>query len=161
MWRTSKISIYVLLEASNGRSTDAVPLPSLVLSTHYTKQHYIFGVRLSSDLDMMQVYICVSLWCVVWCLSCTVVCSVVFVMYSGVLYGVQVMYHGVLCGVQIMYSGALCGVGHAQWCVVWYLSCTVVCCVVFVIYSGVLCCRGHVHWCVVWYRGHACVCWVC
>jgi hypothetical protein len=72
--------------------------------SHITsKQHYILRVRLSSDRDMMQVDIC----------------CVVLVMYSGVL-----------CGAEVMYSGVLCSVGHVQWCVVAYRSCTVVCCVV-------------------------------
>jgi len=31
------IPIYVLLKASNGKSAVAVPLPLLILSTHYTK----------------------------------------------------------------------------------------------------------------------------
>jgi len=94
----------VLLQASNGTSTVSLPLSLFILSTYYIKTTlHIACQTLSSDRDMMQVDIC----------------CVVLVMYSGVL-----------CGAEVMYSGVLCSVGHVQWCVVAYRSCTVVCCVV-------------------------------
>jgi len=60
--------------------------------------------------------------CVVLQRSCTVVCCVAEVMYSGVLRGIQVMYSGVLYVAEVMYSGVLCGAK--------------------VMYSGVLCSIG-------------------